>query len=120
MDSHPKNTALTIVVGFTLIYFCFKQEWALWLALSTGILALLSTTLAGIIHLLWMKLAQLLGLFMPTIVLSIFFFFFLTPIALIKKVFTKKDELLIRKRGLTSTFLTVNKSFNRNSFERTF
>ena len=63
-----------------------------------------------------MKLSWLLSLIVPNIILSIIFFLFLFPIALLSRM-TKKEDQLRLKNIYQSTFKEVNKTFDKKSFE---
>jgi hypothetical protein len=114
--SNPSKTVLVIVCGFLVIYLALHQDWALKVALITGIAAALSDYLAEKIDWLWMKLTWLLSLIVPNILLSVIFFLFLTPIALISRLFKKKDPLFL-KSSAGSLFKDTNKSFDKSTFE---
>ncbi len=64
----------------------------------------------------WMKMAYVLGLFMPKILLTIIFYGILFPIALLFKLFGKSDIIL--KNNRKSFFKEVNKSYTSASFEK--
>ena len=112
----PANTILTIVVGFIMVYFITKKLWAIDTAAIIGIAALISSKLAALIDKAWMKIGWALSFVVPNILLSIVFFFFLTPIALISKLFKKKDNLsLVNPKG--TVFVDSNKLFDQKDFE---
>ena len=67
----------------------------------------------------WMYFGYLLGKFFNPIILGILFFFIVTPIALTMKIFLR-DELKIKKNGLSSFWLISNKSENNSNFEKQF
>jgi len=115
--SNPAKTVLTISMGMLVLYFFTKWQWPLWLSFGIGLIGLLSTFLSEKIEWLWMKLAWLLSLLIPKILLSIIFYLLLFPIALISKIFKKTDPLML-KNNSTSTFTTVNKKFSKENFEK--
>jgi hypothetical protein len=116
IHSDPIKTILVIVVGFLIVYVISKWQGWLGIALFFGILSLLSDYLAKKIDFLWMKLSWLLGLIVPNILLSIIFFVFLTPIALLSRI-GNKDPLSL-KHTRTSLFKEYHKDFNKASFEK--
>ena len=117
--SDPYKTVLTIVIGFGIIYLITQNKYILYTALGVGVLGLLSSFLAKQIENLWGLLAKLLSYIIPNILLSIIFFLFLFPIALLARVFTKKDPLKL-KRSSESTFVVDERNFDTASFEQTF
>ena len=63
-----------------------------------------------------MKLAWVMSLIVPNILLSIVFYLFLTPIALISRIFGEKDQLGL-KNSKDTMFKNTNKKFEPTSFE---
>ncbi|MDX2136084.1 MAG: hypothetical protein SFV52_14970 [Saprospiraceae bacterium] len=116
VKTDPIRTVLTITVGFLVIYMITHQPWALWVALVIGAIGVFSTWLAEKIDWLWMKLAWLLSLVVPNIVLSLIFYLFLFPIALLARIFGQKDPLLL-KNNVDTVFRKVDKAFTKASFE---
>jgi hypothetical protein len=113
--SEPVKTILVIVVGLTLVYFISKWTGWLYIAFFVGLLSLLSGYIAKKIDYLWMKLAFLLSLIVPNILLSLVFFVFLTPIAWLSRI--GKDPLSL-KNTHSSLFKETNKEFEKASFEK--
>lgn len=121
------RTILTIVIGFLGLYFIAKlnrvswitsgENWWLWIALGVGGPSVLSSFLAEKIANLWMQLGYVLGLIVPKIVLSVIFFLILFPVALLSRLFSKKDSLQL-KNNQDSVFKDVNKTFEKVSFEK--
>lgn len=108
---------LTISTGFLVIFIITKLNWALLVALVIGLIGLFSTFLSKQIEFLWTKLAWLLGLIVPNILLSAIFYLFLFPIAILSKLFGKNDAFKL-KNNADSVFITSNKVFDKNSFEK--
>ncbi|MBK8491557.1 MAG: hypothetical protein IPL49_11915 [Saprospirales bacterium] len=115
----PSNTTLTISVGLLACFIFFKWEWAAWTALSVTLLGVFSPYLSRKVERAWMGLGYLLSLIVPNILLTVIFFLFLTPIALLSRLVGKKDPLLLRNTR-KSTFEEVNRSFEPDSFEKTW
>lgn len=113
----PTKTVLTITVGFLIIYAITGWKWALPISIGVGIIGMFSTYLSEKIDFLWMKLSWLLSLIVPNIILSIIFFLFLFPIALLSRLFGEKDALNIKNKGV-STFKNRDKVFDKPSFEK--
>ncbi len=115
----PFRTVLTISVGFGLLFLLFKVDWLLYTSLIIGGIGITSTWLSEKIDFLWMKLSWLLSLIVPNIVLTIIFFVVLFPIAMLSRLFGKKDTLL-RKNKLDSLFIGVQNRYEPKNFERSF
>ncbi|WP_298311608.1 SxtJ family membrane protein [uncultured Aquimarina sp.] len=115
----PSKTVLTIVIGFLIIYTISNASWALWVAITTGILGMLSSFIALKIQDLWMGLSTVLSHIIPPILLSVIFFVLLFPIALLSRLLGDKDPLQLKKTD-KSLFKTVNKTFSKDTFEKTW
>jgi len=107
---------LTIAMGFLVVYAITHLNWALITALSVGIIGVFSSYLSKRIEWLWFKLAWILGMIIPNILLAIIFYGILFPIALLSRLFRKEDSMKIKNR-MDSTFTTCTKEFNPKSFE---
>lgn len=118
-NESPFRTVLTITVGFTVIYLATDIKWILAVALGVGLIGIFSTYLSEKIHWLWMKLSWVLSLIVPNIVLSLIFYLILFPLALMSRIFGKKDPLMLKANHET-TFREVSKDFDKVSFERMF
>lgn len=112
-------TILVISVGFLAIFFLKDWRWAAWVSLAVGVTGIVSPFLSRKIHYLWMKLADILGWFMPKLILGLIFFLFLFPLSLLATLFGKKDHLQLKpKTGTTSTYLSFNRLVDKSYFEK--
>ena len=116
IKSDPVKTVLVITVGMLIVYLLTKWQWSLYIALIIGVLGVLSDYFSKKIDYVWMKLAWVMSLIVPNILLSIVFYLFLTPIALISRIFGEKDQLGLKNRQ-DSMFKNTNKKFDPSSFE---
>lgn len=117
MKSEPLKTCLTISMGFLLIFMLWKQEWALWTALLSGLSAVISNPLAIQIEKLWMLLARLLSHIVPNIVMGIVYFCILLPVARLSGLFRKQDALKLKNPGNT-VYENHSKVFDKSHFEQ--
>lgn len=115
--ANPSKTVLTIVVGFVLIYLITRWKWSLSVAFLVGLAGMLSDFLAKKIEFLWMKLAVLLSYIIPNILLTLIFFLFLYPIAVLNKLLGKKDPMHLKNRT-SSLFIHNEKVFDKAYFEK--
>lgn len=115
-NANPQETILTIIVGFLILSYIANLQWPLIVCIVIGVLGLFSNHIAIKINFFWMKLTWLLSKIIPNLILSLIFFLFLTPIALLSKIFTRKQPLILKKPS-TSLFVTVNKRFKKSGFE---
>jgi len=118
MQTKPYQTILIICLGFLGIYL-YKEthRWALYTSFAVGLSGAFIPFLRKAIIWLWMKLAELLGLIMPNIILTLFFYLILTPIALLSRLFGSKDPLVL-KNSQASLFKNRTTDFEKSSFEK--
>jgi cytochrome c oxidase subunit IV len=117
VKTEPAKTVLTITLGFTVIYLLTETSWSILIALTIGFAGLFSSWIAAKIHFLWMKLAYVLSLIIPNIILAFIFFLVVFPLSMLQKVFNKRD-LLQLKNNKDSTFIITDKNFPKESFEK--
>jgi len=86
---------LVITTGMLLIYLIKQQYIFLYISLACGLTGVLIKPLASIIATGWYKLGDLLGFIVSKIVLTLIFFFFLLPVALLYRLFNK-DPLRLK------------------------
>ena len=103
-DSVYKNV-LIIVTGLLTLNLIFNWVYLLYAALLISLLSLIIPKLAVLIVKLWFKLAEVLGWINSRILLSLVFYFFLLPIAIIYRLFNK-DTLQLRKSKIESIYCT--------------
>ncbi len=111
------KTALVIVVGFIIIFAITAWKYMLWVALIAGVGSLLSSKFLHIFLYAWDKLTLILSKIIPNLLLTIIFYFFLTPVALLSKFFSKKDHLKL-KNNSESLFIINEKVITKIDFEK--
>jgi hypothetical protein len=111
------RTVLTIVSGFALIYLVSGWKWSLPVAVIIGIAGVLSSWLAEKIAAAWDLLAKGLSYVIPNILLTLVFFVFLFPIAILSRLFGHSDPLKL-KRPKESLFRVRTTGFPKDSFEK--
>lgn len=116
MKQDNKTTILIISMGFLALHFIFGWGWALIVSFAVGIAGIFSPFLTSGIVWAWEKLTIILQYIIPNILLGLVFFFVLTPISLISRLFTK-DPLML-SGDHESYFIGVDKSFSKDSFEK--
>ena len=118
-QNNSSTTVLTIVVGFMVVYWITKMDWAIYIALSVGILGILSSWIRDQIDWVWGQLAKVLSYIVPNVLLSAIFYLFLTPIAFLSRLFGKNDPLMIKKSP-DSVWIEKENTFSKESFEKTW
>lgn len=115
-EIESRKTVLVIVSGALIAFVFLKHIWLLYLAISLALGAVFSSHVANGIHFVWMKLAKILSLIIPNILLSTIFYLILFPLALLSRLFGKKDPLMLKNQR-ESLFKTTQKKFEKTSFE---
>ena len=116
-EANPLQTILVITVGFLVIAMVAKVSWALYVSLGVGLLGLASGAAAKFIDYLWYKLAAVLALIVPNILMGVIFYLILTPIAILSRLFGAKDQLTL-KNTKKSMFRDVDRVFDNSYFEK--
>ena len=117
--SKSRQSVGVIVAGFLIIAYKWEVDYLLYTTILLGVLALISKKIADYIHWAWMKLAWILSMIFPPILLSIIFYFILTPIAFLFRIINRSDTLLLKQK-LETTFRSRNKRIEREDFEKTW
>jgi hypothetical protein len=110
-----KETILTIVLGLLVIYLVKKAKILLWIIFGVGLSGLFSDYLTEKIHWLWMKISHIMGSVMSKVLLSIIFYVFLFPIALLARMSNK--NILQLKKSSGSYYAERNHAYKKEDLE---
>ncbi|MGL4631654.1 MAG: SxtJ family membrane protein [Leadbetterella sp.] len=122
------QSLLVIVVGFLVFFFIFRRESYDWgfmafkriyfinAAVIIGVLSLVSDTFANLLLKGWEGIAHVLGYINTKIIMSAIFFLFLTPFALLKKIFSSKSDMHL-KNDSPSVFVERNHEYKASDFD---
>lgn len=117
------KTILVIVTGFLAIaWILFVKEYTnaatilAKLAVGIGLISIFIPLAAKGIEWVWLKFAHVLGWINSKILLSLIFFLFLLPIAILSRLFTK-DPLKLKGREMKSLFTDRNHSYTKEDLE---
>jgi Zn-dependent protease with chaperone function len=113
--THTTKTMLTITMGFLVVYLIGQWNWAMITALIVGFIGMFSTYLSQKVEWLWMQLTKILSYIVPNILLSAVFYLLLFPVAVLARIFGKKDALML-KGGAASTYIIRNKNYGKEDF----
>ena len=111
---------LIIVTGLIGLYFLFKIDILLPIALGIAIISIISSYIAEKIVWAWDKIALILGTINSKILLTVIFYLFLVPIALFSRIFKKKDELMLKKKNKGSYYKERNYTYTKDDLENVF
>ena len=119
IKSNPSLTVLTIVFGLLFFNYFLENEIIFHVSLLLSGIGVLSQKLSVIIENIWFRVSFILSQIVPNILLSLIFFLILTPIALLSKLFNSQTNFNLKNNHKT-TFIIQNKSFDKNSFKRSW
>lgn len=119
MKWKAKHTSLLVIaIGFGAFFLLYRKDWLLF-PVGISVIGFIIGPIGEYIHLGWMLLAKVLGYINSHILLSIIFFFVLTPIALLMRLLGKTQ--FVKKAGTQqSLFVTRNHLYNRHDLEQPF
>lgn len=120
MDVSEKVKAqLVIVTGLVVLYFVFKSPWWLYAAAAVGLLSIAVPVVGDLIVKAWFKVAEILGNINGKIILSVMFFVFLWPIALLYRL-SSKNPLTIKRTNDSSFYTERNHQYTKDDLEQTW
>lgn len=91
------KTLLVMITGLLVFFYFFQIDLLVYISLGIGLAAIISSRLAAGIEWLWLKFAEILGWINSRILLSIVYFIFLFPLALLRRVFQKETNWKLNK-----------------------
>ena len=110
------SSILAISFGFLIINLFVNSDYLYYSIIILIGVSLLSENIAKFISFLWEKLTLILSFIIPNILLTIIYFFILTPTAFLSKIFKAKTNFQ-DKNQKDSTFIGQEKVFDKKSFE---
>lgn len=121
LPKSPYKDILTMSAGFLILHVLVRKnllikDILLYLGIGIPVISLLSSFVAEKIVWGWYKLAQGLGYVNSRIILSLIFFVFLTPLALLSRL--KKGDSLHLKKSDGSYFITRNHPYSKKDLEK--
>lgn len=116
-EANPAKTVLIVSVGFIIVYLVTGGRWALFVSLGVGLIGAFSDYLSRKLDFLWMKLALVLSLIVPNVILGLVYYVILFPISVLSRTLGNRDPLKLKKTN-ESTFKSMDKTFEKTSFEK--
>jgi hypothetical protein len=100
-----QQTAIAIAIGLTVLALT-KKNYYFFIPVGVAVISIPFSLLNRPLYFLWTFIAKVIGWVLQHIFLSIIFFLFLTPLALLKKIFRKKSP-----QQKQSNYLTRNHQY---------
>ena len=119
IKSNPGLTVLTIVFGLLVFNYFFELVLLKYIILLLAGMGVMSKKFCLIVERVWFRLAFILSQIIPSILLSIIFYFLLMPLSFFSKIFKSKTNFKSINNS-PSVFSAQKKFFDKKSFERTW
>ncbi len=104
------ETCLVITTGLIILWLVYPIKGLLFAAIGIGIIGAFINPLAHWINWGWYKIAEIMGAVMSRVLLSIVFFGFLLPLALLSRLFNG-DSLQLSKKEAGSYWTELSKKY---------
>ena len=123
-----RKFGLTLIIGFGLIgglFFWFDRvELAkiLWIVSGAiGALGIVLPTLAKPFYYIWMGIAFVMGTIVSFVIITVIYYFIITPVGLLMKLL-RRDALKLKKKSFDGDtyWHTYSDIKDKNSYERLF
>ncbi len=114
-NTESARTVLTLTTALLIVYLITGWHWAVLTGVLMGVAGVFSKTISRIIHSGWMKVAYLLSLVLPKVLLALIFYLVLLPVALLSRVFRKERPLRLENHP-GSMFIEMKKVFKKENF----
>lgn len=120
-EQQPKiessRTVLTLTSALLIVYLITGWQWAILGGVLLGIAGIFSRKFSRLIHSGWMKIAYLLSLIIPKVLLTLIFYLVLLPVALLSKIFRKEASLKLENHP-GSMFKDLDKTFTKEDLKK--
>jgi ABC-type sulfate transport system permease subunit len=111
------KTLNILALAALVFYFITNSAWLVWAALVILALASFDNILARVLSKGWLKFSEYLGIVMSKVVLTLVFYVFLVPVALLYRLFNKEISSHFRNKNRPSFFTAIKQPFSKKSFE---
>ena len=106
MKWQPKHSSLIVIaIGFGILYFNFHKLWLL-VPVGISLFGFFIKPVGSFVHTGWMMLAKVLGYINSRVILTLLFFFILTPLGIAMRVFKKSEFSLAHSKKRNTLFVT--------------
>lgn len=120
-DEQSKDAGMALVLICLLVWYFFKVEVFVALSILLLILTMIAPKVYKPFAKIWFELATTIGTVMSKILLSLIYFFIVTPVALIRKLMGA-DSLQLKKwkNGTESVLQSRNHTFVGKDIEKPY
>lgn len=117
-SKNPYKDILVIVLGFLFFYLLTKKSFLLYISGGVALAGVSSEFMAEKIVWGWYKLAEGLGYVSSRILLSVIFFLFLTPLAMLYRLSRRTDVLQLKRKSSGSYFTERRHLYVKEDLEK--
>ncbi|HOW52559.1 MAG TPA: SxtJ family membrane protein [bacterium] len=111
------ETLAVLALAALLFNLWLGHAWLLYLATALLALAIFPNPLATLITKGWLKFSEVLGAVMSRLIMTLIFFFFLTPLAFVYRLFNRAAaDHFLKKRD--TYWRVAEEKFTKESFEK--
>lgn len=112
------KTINVLTLAVLIAYLIFSAPWLLWVAVFLTLGNAFESRITGAIAVYWMKFAVALGAFNSKLILTLTFYFILTPLAFIYRIFNRDIVNYFQIKNRESYFEDINKIYTKEDFEK--
>jgi hypothetical protein len=109
-----------IALFFILLFFVFNNNIFIYISLLFLFFVAFPFQITDFIAKYWINIGKFIGNINSKIILFLTFFIFITPIAILFRLFNKKAVDGFKKENTDSMFVSTNRDFDKKSFEKPF
>ncbi|HAJ27557.1 MAG TPA: hypothetical protein DCG53_10000 [Syntrophus sp. (in: bacteria)] len=114
------KTISVLTLAVLIAYVIFRAQWLLWVALLLTLGNAFESRFTTALARYWMKFAAVLGAFNSRVILTATFYFILTPLAFVYRIFNRPLVDHFRANKRQSYFEDLQKTYTPADFEKTW
>ncbi len=119
-DAEIRKTLSIVALALLIGHYLFNVVVLQHIALGLLILTVFPNPVAKMLARAWIKFSETIGHVNSRILLTLIYFVVLVPVALLYRVFNRKTTDYFAGRKLDSCFISSDRNFSRESFEKTW
>ena len=119
-DAETRKTLSIIALALLIGYYLFKIVVLQHLALGLLILTAFPNPVSKMLARAWLKFSEIIGRINSRILLTLTYFTVLVPVALLYRPFNRKTIEYFNGKNLDSYFITPDRNFSREFFEKSW
>ena len=112
------ETVLVLSLVCVVLYLIFDREFFVFGAMVLLIVGLVFKKITSKISDLWLGFSEIIGKFNTKIILSVIYYCVLTPVAFVYRIFHKDHLNLLKNPSKSSYFISRDKTFIADDFEK--